>query len=113
MRKISFLSLLIAAAVGAQPLIAAERYKLRAPGGIGAGTSNEVGVWKSAKAAKGAHESLVIDNQFMSKELACIVRPGTKAEVLERAGSVAMVRASNAVFGGCRGYVKTDFLSAN
>jgi hypothetical protein len=109
----ALLSLLIAAVVSVQPSVAAERYKLRAPGGIGARTSNEVGVWKSAKAAKAARESLVINNQFMSKELACIVRPGTKAEVLERAGSVVMVRASNAVFGGCKGYVKTDFLSAN
>jgi len=53
------------------------------------------------------------DFQFMSKDLACIVRPGTKAEVLERSAAVAFVRASNAAFGGCKGYVKTEFLSAN
>lgn len=113
MKRIVFLSLAAVAVVGAQPMLAAESYELRAPGGIGARGSNEVGVWKTAKAAKAAHESLVIDNQFMSKDLACIVRPGTRAKVLERAGAVVVVRASNAAFGGCKGYVKTEFLSAN
>lgn len=97
----------------ASPLVAAERYKLRAPGGMIAGMENEVGVWKSASAAKAAHQSLVTGDQFMSKQLACIVRGGTKAEVLERSGGVVVVRASNALLGGCKGYVKTEFLSAN
>jgi hypothetical protein len=93
--------------------IAAERFELRAPGGIGAATSNEIGVWKSAKAAGAANESLVQGKQYMSPDLACIVRPGTKAEVKKREGSVVFVRASNALFGGCKGFVKTEFLSAN
>jgi hypothetical protein len=113
MKSVVFLSLAAIAVFGAQSAAGAERYKLRAPGGIGARTSNEVGVWKTIEGAKSAQESLVINNQFTSKDLACIVRPGTKAQVLERAGSVVMVRASNAAFGGCKGYVKTDFLSEN
>ena len=103
----------VAATLAGTPLLAAERYRLRAPGGIGARVGNEVGVWTTAKAAKTARDSLVIGNQFTFKELSCIVRPGTKAEVLERSGAVVKVRASNALFGGCTGYVKTEFLSEN
>ncbi|NNU50275.1 succinate dehydrogenase [Rhizobium sp. WYCCWR 11279] len=113
MKKAVFLSIVAVTLMVSSSALPADHYKLRAPGGVGAATSNEVGVWNSAKAAKAAHDSLVVGNQFMSKYLACVVRPGTKADVLERSGAVAFVRASNAVFGGCKGYVKTEFLSAN
>lgn len=95
------------------PAAAGDRYELRAPGGLTASSSNEVGVWKTAKAAQRAHSSLATGNQFMSPDLECIVRPGVKAELFKREGSVAYVRASSAVFGGCKGYVKTEFLSEN
>ncbi|WP_244429813.1 succinate dehydrogenase [Rhizobium leguminosarum] len=113
MRNAVFLSIVAVTLTVSFSVSAADRYKLRAPGGVGAAVSNDVGVWNSAKAAAAAHNSLVAGNQFMSKNLACIVKPGTKAEVLERSGAVAFVRASNAAFGGCKGYVKTEFLSAN
>ncbi|WP_113425505.1 succinate dehydrogenase [Rhizobium cremeum] len=113
MTKPLFLAVITSALLVSSHAMSAERYKLRAPGGVTAATSNEVGVWKTARAAKSAHGSLVIGNQFMSEDLACIVRPGAKAEVLERSGTVALVRASNSMLGGCKGYVKTDFLSAN
>ncbi|MEI3852226.1 MULTISPECIES: succinate dehydrogenase [Ensifer] len=106
-------TLIVGSFLVASSALAAERYELRAPGGVGAATSNEVGVWKTVKAARGARSSLVIGNQFMSPNLECIVRPGTKAEVIKREGSVAYVRASNAAFGGCKGFVKTEFLSAS
>jgi hypothetical protein len=109
--KVFCCTLIIGAVAAASPALAAERYKLRAPGGVPAAVVNEVGVWKSANAARRARSSL--DGAFMSPNLECIVRPGTKAEVIKREGPVAYVRASNAAFGGCRGYVKTDFLSAN
>ncbi|MDQ0137368.1 hypothetical protein J2T08_005307 [Neorhizobium galegae] len=113
MKKTVFLSVVAATLTVASSGLTAERYKLRAPGSTTAASFNDVGVWNSAKAARAAHNSLAVGNQFMSKDLACIVDPGTRAEVLERAGSVVFVRASNALFGGCKGYVKTEFLSAN
>ncbi|MBP1873406.1 hypothetical protein J2Z19_003121 [Ensifer adhaerens] len=97
----------------ASPAMAAERYELRAPGSLTAQMNNDVGVWKTAKAARGARSSIMIGNQHMSPNLECIARPGTKAQVIKREGSVAYVRASNAAFGGCKGFVKTEFLSAN
>ncbi|MBB4238774.1 hypothetical protein GGD57_005389 [Rhizobium esperanzae] len=103
---------LAAAMLAASPTVAGERYKLRAPGGLSAQLGNDVGVWKTADAARKARASIGAEN-VTSPNLECIVPPGIKAEVIRREKSVAYVRASNAAFGGCRGYVKTDFLSAN
>ncbi|WP_455875000.1 hypothetical protein [Rhizobium yanglingense] len=80
MGKYLGLASFIAAVRAVSPVMAAERYKLRAPGGLAAAVSNEVGVWKTANAAQRARSSLA---------------------------------AGNAAFGGCRGCVKTELLSAN
>ncbi|CAN7496489.1 succinate dehydrogenase [Agrobacterium genomosp. 3 str. CIP 111-78] len=101
---------LIGVLAAAAPAVAAERYKLRAPGGNTAAVFNDVGVWKTAKAAKNARIS--VGNPVTAQNLECVARPGTKAEVIKREGSVAYVRASDALFGGCKGYVKSEFLSA-
>ncbi len=106
-------ALIVGVLMVASSAAAGERFELRAPGSLIAQMNNDVGVWKTAKAARGARSSIMIDNQYLSPKLECIARPGTRAEVIKREGSVAYVRASNAAFGGCKGFVKTEFLSAN
>ncbi len=54
MGKYLGLASFIAAVRAVSPVMAAERYKLRAPGGSAAAVSNEVGVWKTANAAQRA-----------------------------------------------------------
>ncbi|APO69518.1 hypothetical protein IE4872_CH03935 [Rhizobium gallicum] len=81
MGKYLGLASFIAAVRAVSPVMAAERYKLRAPGGLAAAVNNEVGVWKTANGAQRARSSLAA--------------------------------AGNAAFGGCRGCVKTELLSAN
>ena len=111
MKKRSRLILIVGVLMVAPSAVAAERYKLRAPGGGVAAMVNEVGVWKTTKAAIGAGTS--VGNPVTARNLECIARPGTKAEVIKREGSVAYVRVGDSLFGGCKGYVKTAFLSAS
>lgn len=97
----------------APSVCAAETLYLRAPGGLSWRVTVEVGVWKTDAAAKKAPKSLAsVLGTEKANELACYVAPGTRAKVLSKKGSIVFVQEQSAHF-GCKGYVRSEFLSPN
>ncbi len=91
----------------------AETAYLRAPGDLSARVTVEVGLWKTEAAAKKGPMSLSsVLGTKKAKELACYVAPGTRAKVLSKKGSIVYVQEQSALF-GCKGYVRSEFLSPN
>lgn len=104
-------ALVLVMALIASPALAGDIVYLRDNSSEMARIVNEVGLWKTADAARKATDLSKVIGTAKADALACQVPPGTKAKILSKSGAVALVQDKHSLFGGCKGYVRSDFLS--
>lgn len=109
MRKILFAALLMCFSTS---IAHAENVRLKAFGSPIAATSNEVGIWKNAAAAAKAPNSLAAPAaRKMYKQIACVIKPRSKAKVTKRGPNVSQVTVKKGLLGRCSGFISNKFIS--